>query len=634
MSARAALAVDVGGTFTDAVVQTPAGRFTGKQPTTPDDQSRGVLAAAEEALAAAGSTLADVDSFIHGMTVTTNAMLEGRFARTALLTTAGFTDLEELGRQNRAELYRLTAANPSPVVPPELRFAIDERCGPDGVVVPLDTASARSAIKAAVAAGAEAIAVCLLFSFRHPEHELRLRELARELAPGVHVSLSHEVVGTFREFERLTTTVLDAALSPLLSGYLKNLSARGLPEPLVMLSNGGTVPAAVAGANASWTVLSGPAGGAVGAARAAERLGARRAVAVDMGGTSTDISLVRDGAVSVASTRRIAGRPIALPAVDVVTVGAGGGSIAWVDRGGALRVGPHSAGALPGPACYGHGGDLATVTDANLLLGNLPGDNPLAGDLRLDREAAELALARLGEQLGRSALETARGVIEIANLELLRAISSVTVARGIDPREYSLIAFGGAGPMHGAALAEALGIDHVICPQSSGVLSARGMLESGVRRDRSLSLVRALDQLTESELAALCDRLADESCLELGLARASAEIEVTHELRYGGQAFELPVEAAFADLSEAFHAAHREHFGFADRDCPIELVTLRVSVAAPSLPGQASKPRGRTPGVAAGPTRIDRPDTTIVVPQGWTATRTDGDVVLERGRAR
>ncbi|MGH2958591.1 MAG: hydantoinase/oxoprolinase N-terminal domain-containing protein, partial [Solirubrobacterales bacterium] len=305
MTARTTLAVDVGGTFTDAVVSSARGVFTGKTATTPEDQSIGVLAAAREALLAGEVEPREVSDFVHGMTVTTNALLEGRFARTALLTTAGFTDIDEIGRQNRADLYRLGAARPAPIVPPDLRFGVVERCGPEGVIVPIDLVSARTALEAAINAGAESIAVCLLFSFRFPEHELAIRALANELDPSLHVSLSHETVGTFREYERCATTIADAALSPLLSGYLSRLTERaieaGLPAPQVMLSNGGTVPAETAGRNASWTVLSGPAGGAVGAARSAERRDEPKALAFDMGGTSTDISLVRDGAVATSA---------------------------------------------------------------------------------------------------------------------------------------------------------------------------------------------------------------------------------------------------------------------------------------------------------------------------------------------
>lgn len=659
MSARTTLAVDVGGTFTDAVVNGPAGTFVGKTPTTPDDQSIGVLAAAEAALQAGGLQANEVDVFLHGMTVTTNALLEGTLARTALLTTAGFTDLEELGRQNRADLYDLAKTRPKPIAPADLRFGISERCGPDGVIVPLDEHSARRAIAAALAGGAESIAVCLLFAFRYPAHELRVRELVCEADPGIHVSLSHEAVGTFREYERCATTVADAALSPLLSGYLKRLTTRaeeaGLPAPQVMLSNGGTVPAHVAGSNASSTVLSGPAGGAVGAARSAVRRGANRAIGFDMGGTSTDISLVDDGEVAIVAEREIAGRPIALPAVDISTVGAGGGSIAWRDHGGALRVGPHSAGARPGPACYGHGGSEPTVTDANLVLGYLAADSPLAGGLTLDQAAAERALSRLGEPLGLNLIETAEGVIEIANLEMLRATTAATVARGLDPREHALIAFGGAGPMHAAAIADALEIRRVICPAGCGVLSAWGISVAGPRRDRSRSIVRSLDAIAPGELEEIEQDIARLAASELGAGQEFTH-QPTYDLRYAGQAFELPVSAPHERLSAAFHHAHEQRFGFADAGGDVELVTLRVSAFAatktsenvPQPAGGAGRGTRRAwfggelietvvlagapePGERlAGPALIEQEQATIVVPPGWTASSTGGDVVLER----
>jgi N-methylhydantoinase A len=401
------LGVDVGGTFTDAALLAGDALVTGKSPTTPGDQSEGVMAAVSEALAAADATASDVERFVHGMTVGTNALLEGRVARTALLATEGFTDLEELGRQARAELYRLCAGHPPPLVPAELRVAVPERTGPDGVLRALDEDALRSALSEL---DFEAAAVCLLWGFRHPEHERRAAELVEEAVPKAHVSTSHETAGVFREYERCATTVVDAALSPLLRGYLERLTERareaGLPEPEVMLSSGGTASAGTAARHASWTVLSGPAGGAVGAARmaaarggadgrggggadgrgggahagGAARVGAGGgdAVGLDMGGTSCDVSLIVGGAAAVGSGREVGGRALALPMVDVHTVGAGGGSIAWRDAGGALRVGPRSAGADPGPACYGRGGEDATVTDANLLLGHLDADAPLA----------------------------------------------------------------------------------------------------------------------------------------------------------------------------------------------------------------------------------------------------------------
>jgi N-methylhydantoinase A len=663
VSSRTILAVDVGGTFTDAVVNSPGGVFTAKTPTTPHDQSEGVIEAAGLALVAAGLRPGDVDSFIHGMTVTTNALLEGNFAPTALLTTAGFTDLEEIGRQNRAELYRLERARPPAIVPVELRFGLPERCGPDGVITALEDEAAETAVRGAVAAGAKAIAVCLLFSFRHPEHELIVRRAAERVAPELHVSLSHEVVGTFREYERLATTVLDAALGPLMSGYLARLSERcerlGLPEPQVMLSNGGTVPARIAGTNASWTVLSGPAGGAVGAARCAQRARADKGLAFDMGGTSTDISLADEGSVALSSAREIAGRPVALPAVDIKTVGAGGGSIAWRDSGGALRVGPRSAGARPGPACYGFGGREATVTDANLLLGHLAAGSQLAGGLKLDADAAEGALARLGESLGLDAHATALGVIEIANLEMLRATTAATVARGIDPRERALIAFGGAGPMHAAAIAEALEIETVICPDVCGVLSAWGMSTSGIRRDRSRSIVRPLAEITPDELAGIEQELAGAAAEELGGVADRRAGVATYELRYRGQAFELGVTAAHGQLGEQFHRAHEERFGFARPNEIVELVTVRVSVGAPGtnfagssartapstasrtqtawfdgLPHETTVLRGPPLAATAGPLLIELPEATIVVPPRWQAHSRGPDIVLTREARR
>src|SRR4051794_11106709 len=404
------LGVDVGGTFTDAALIAGDRLVTGKAPTTPRDQSEGVMAAVEEALGGADAQASEVERFVHGMTVGTNALLEGRVARTALLATEGFTDLEELGRQARAELYRLCAGHPPPLVPAELRVAVPERTGPDGVLRELDEEALRSALEDL---DAEAAAVCLLWGFRHPGHERRVGSLVEEAVPGIHVSTSHETAGVFREYERCATTVVDAALSPLLRGYLERLteSAReaGLPEPEVMLSSGGTASAAIAGRHASWTVLSGPAGGAVGAARMARS----DAVGLDMGGTSCDVSLIVGGAAAVSSGREVGGRALALPMVDVHTVGAGGGSIAWRDAGGALRVGPRSAGADPGPACYGLGGEEPTVTDANLLVGHLGEDSPLAGGVRLDRAAAERAVGALAEELGLSVEDAAVGIIRV-----------------------------------------------------------------------------------------------------------------------------------------------------------------------------------------------------------------------------
>jgi N-methylhydantoinase A len=605
------LGVDVGGTFTDAVLATPGGLVTAKAPTTPGDQSEGVLSAVHAALDRAGAGAEQVERFVHGMTVGTNALLEGKVARTALLATEGFTDIEELGRQARAELYRLCAGHPPPLVPPELRIPVPERCGPEGVIEELDRDELQRRIDAAP--GFESAAVCLLWGFRHVEHE---RACGAALDSAIHVSLSNEAAGVFREYERCATTVVDAALSPLLRRYLERLAARaveaGLPEPEIMLSGGGVAPAAVAAKHGSWTVLSGPAGGAVGGASA----GAPEAVCLDMGGTSSDVSIVSGGRVRQSGGREVAGRALAIPMVDVHTVGAGGGSIAWRDAGGALRVGPRSAGADPGPACYGHGGEKPTVTDANLLLGNIDITVPLPGGIDLDHTAAVRAVERLADELGLELEETARGILRVANAEMAGAVRVMTVERGIDPRELTLIAFGGAGPMHGAAVADELGMKRVLVPPASGVLSAVGMVVSERRVDLVESVLLMGDALTRAAVTDAIERLAADARDQLG--SDAGEVRPAYDVRYVGQAFELTVrsEPEPDEIRNAFEKAHEERYGFSDRDADIELVTVRVAVAQP---GSGVRPEK------------DALEPSIVVPDGWIAwLDKDRAWVLER----
>jgi N-methylhydantoinase A len=649
------LGVDVGGTFTDAALLAGERLVTGKAPTTPGDQSEGVMDAVAEALDGAGAAAGEVRRFVHGMTVGTNALLEGRVARTALLATEGFTDLEELGRQARPELYRLCAGHPPPLVPAELRVAVPERTGPDGVLRKLDEEALRRAL---ADIDAEAVAVCLLWGFLYPDHERRVAELAQEELPGVHVSTSHETAGLFREYERCATTVVDAALSPLLRGYLERLTERardaGLPEPEVMLSSGGTAAAASAARHGSWTVLSGPAGGAVGAARMAVATGAGDAVGLDMGGTSCDVSLALGGLAAVGAGRQVGGRALALPMVDVHTVGAGGGSIAWADPGGALRVGPHSAGADPGPASYGRGGEHPTVTDANLLLGYLDADSPLAGGVRLDRDAAERAVAALGQELGLALDDTAAGIARVASTEMAQAVRVVTVERGIDPRDLALVPFGGAGPLHAAQIAEELGMRRVVVPNASGVLSALGLVVSERRRDLVESVLLAGDRLTRENVAAVVRRLGERGRDELG--EADAELRAGYDLRYAGQAFELTIPGELepdpGELRRAFDRAHDDRYGYSDPKAELELVTVRVAVA---LPGEELRPaeavpaaeRGTRParfgdevldatllgsGEAAvdGPAIFELPGSTLVVPPGWRADASVDAVSMER----
>jgi N-methylhydantoinase A len=400
------LGVDVGGTFTDAVLLDDGAVHTAKVPTTPRRESAGVMRAVEAVLERAGAEADAVEVFAHGMTVGTNALLEERGARTALVATRGFADVLEIGRQDRPRLYRLCAPKPAPLVAPELRFEAGERIGPSGVVELLADDEPERLAAAIAASGAESVAVCLLFSYLDPSHEERIASDLRQRLPGVHVSASHEVLPRFREYERCSTTVIDAYLSPLLGRYLGRLgeaaAEAGLPQPLVMSSSGGVAPADEAARAGAWSVLSGPAGGAVGAGLLAQLSGDGDALGFDMGGTSCDVCVVEAGEVRRTDSREIDGRPIQLPMVDVHTVGAGGGSIGWRDPGGALRVGPQSAGAEPGPACYGRGGSEPTVTDANLLLGHLAGDSRLAGGVDLDPEAAERAVVELGRPAKRS----------------------------------------------------------------------------------------------------------------------------------------------------------------------------------------------------------------------------------------
>jgi N-methylhydantoinase A len=656
------LGVDVGGTFTDAALLSGDGAVVAaKAPTTPEDQSLGVMAAIDAALERAGASAGDVRAFAHGMTVATNALLEGRAARTALVATEGFTDVLDLGRQARPDLYRLCAAHPPALVPPELRFAAPERMTPEGTLRELTEDNARALADAVAAARPESVAVALLHAYRHPEHERRIGELLAERLPGVPVSLSHEAVGTVREFERTATTVVDAALAPLVGGYLRRLAGRaaeaGLPEPAIMLSSGGVAPAGEAAGHAAWTVLSGPAGGAAAAALAAGRAGESHALCFDMGGTSCDVCVVAGGRVPVVAGREVGGRPIALPTVDVHTVGAGGGSIAWRDAGGALRAGPRSAGADPGPASYGRGGTEPTVTDANLVLGRLPAGGSLAGGVRLDADAAEHAVARLADALGLDAVACAEGIVRVADAEMARAMRVMTVERGADPRPWALLAFGGAGALHAAAIAEELGMRRVLVPRGSGVLSAIGLVAAERRRDVQRSVVRRGTELTQDALSGDVAELA-------GVATAGLqdpEVRPAFDVRYAGQSHELTVRGSEHpdpfDLRAAFEDEHEARYGHRDTEADIEVVTVRVAAALPApelrpaaapeaAPTRSWRPvrfagdwheaqvlQGDAPAGAsvAGPAIWELADTTVAIPPGWRAeVLPDGAIRLER----
>ena len=580
-SGVAILGVDVGGTFTDAVFLDGDELRTAKVPTA-ERQEESVLAAVRAVVGGAR-----VERFAHGTTVATNALLERRGAVTAFVGNEGFEHLLHTRRQTRAHLYRLCAPQPEPLVPLERCLGVPGRLGPDGELVPLGEAPP-------LPDGVEAVAVCLLFSFRDPSHELEVVRILRERYPHVHVVASHEVAPEFREYERASTTTADAYLAPVTARYLHALAAAardaGLPSPLVMLSSGGVVPLDEAAAHPASILVSGPAGGVVGAGLLARRAGFADAIAFDMGGTSTDVCLLPGGRAARVAERQLGGFPIRLPTVDLHTVGAGGGSLVRVDAGGAIRVGPESAGAHPGPACYGRGGG-ATVTDANLLLGRLPAELP--GGLVLDADAARAALAGVDPA----------AVVEVVNAEMLRALRVVSVERGHDPRDFALVAFGGAGPLHACALAEELGIGAVLVPAAAGVLSALGLVASDVRRDRVTSYVRPLEA---------CD----------DLPRAGEA-----ELRYRGQSFELTVPLG-GDLAEAFHQAHQERYGYAEREREIELVAVRTAELTPG-PDVSFLATDRHK--LSGPELVELAGATCWVPDGWHGeTNDDGTLVLTR----
>ena len=654
------LGVDVGGTFTDAVLLDEGAVHTAKVPTTPGEESTGVLRAIEEVMERAGAGAGDVEAFAHGMTVGTNALLEERGARTALVATRGFADVLEIGRQDRPHLYRLCSPTPLPLVDRELRFEAEERIGPEGVVTPLADGEPERLAQLVESSGAESVAICLLFSYLDHSHERRIAEHLRERLPGVHVSVSHEVLPRFREYERTSTTAIDAYLSPLLGRYLGRLAeatdAARLPRPQVMLSSGGIAPAEEAARAGAWSVLSGPAGGAVGARLLARASGAGNALGFDMGGTSCDVCVIEDGEVRRTDARKIDGRTIQLPAVDVHTVGAGGGSIAWRDSGGALRVGPRSAGAEPGPASYGRGGGEPTVTDANLLLGHLARDSRLAGGVDLDAGAAEAAVDRLARDLGLDRLQTAAGIVRVANQEMIRALRVVTVERGVDPRGFALLPFGGAGPMHAAAIAAELGIGEILCPRASGVLSALGLCASDRRRDTARTVM-----LSGAELSA--ERIATEVGAMIragGGALGDARPEVVYGMRYAGQAFELPVSGPVepdpARLVEDFERAHEERYGHRDPDGEVVLVDIRLALVAPgpeprpmaAARGELERSarevwfggrwlstpvlRGEPPAGtgAEGPVVFELPEATLVLPPGWSAEVDEAGTIVAR----
>jgi N-methylhydantoinase A/oxoprolinase/acetone carboxylase beta subunit len=663
------IGLDIGGTFTDIVALDRDGRLAlTKVPSTPKDLLEGIGAATQRILDIAGAKPGDVERFIHGTTVATNAILEQKGAVTAVLTTAGFEDVLELGRMKRSRMYDLEMDPETPtfLAPRRRRVGVRERLDAKGrVLVPLHDDDVREAVLALRAQGVSALAVCYLFSFVNPVHEQRTREIVAALAPDISVSLSSEVDPTFREYERLCVTTFDAYLGPVVKRYLAGLAdtLRGLgvgAPPLIMRSRGGIVSAALAARQPVTLFLSGPAGGVIGARFAAERSGVHDFVSLDMGGTSNDVGVVRDGAPLLVGEGSIGPYPVRTPMVDVNTIGAGGGSIAWIDAAGGLRVGPRSAGAEPGPACYGRGGDEATVTDASVVLGYLNPARFAGGAMALDVAAAERAVATIGQRLGVDRVAAAAGIHRVVNARMADQIRLVTIKRGYDPRQFSLVVLGGAGPVHGAALAAEMDMAEVLVPEAPGVLAAFGLLAAAIEHHHARTQQSRTDVADLREVntcLADLDAAGRARMREEGAPASEVRVAYAADMRYVGQAYELEVPIAapltrerVADIVAAFHATHERIYGYARPQQVAEFVNFRAVHTYP-LPRPVVKPaarasrtladarigerrayfggyvpttlyeRARLPLGArlAGPAIVEQDDTTTVIPPGVTA---------------
>lgn len=646
--------VDTGGTFTDFVLIQDGAVRIHKEVSTPDDPSRAILNGLAT-LGIAGSHM----TVIHGSTVATNAVLERKGARVALITTAGFADILEIGRQTRPRIYGFEMRRAAPLVPAKLRFEVRERLDERGhALLPLDPASVTEALTTLAREQVESLALCLLFSFVNPEHEHIIAEQAR--AMGLYVSASADVLPEFREYERASTVVLNAYVGPIIDRYLGQLEG-GLPpgaQVRIMQSNGGSISTTTARREAARTLLSGPAAGVVGAAFMAKASGFEQIISFDMGGTSTDVAHV-SRTIAETSEGSVGGYPMRLPMIDIHTVGAGGGSIAWFDTGGALRVGPASAGANPGPAAYGRGGTEPTVADANIVLGRLIPEHVLGGALPIDPAAASAAVSKLARRLALSPEEAALGMLRIVTAHMEGAIRVISVQRGYDPRECTLVAFGGAGPLHACELAASLRIPRVLIPPVAGVLSAFGMLAADIVKDYVRTVMLPLTG-SNAVIAAELARLTDQGRLDLideGCAEGRIVIECALDLRYVGQSYELTVPFDDgADMASAFHHAHARRFGYSDEGEPVQIVNVRVKarglVDTPPMPGQTGDKVARAatrrshrvafsgadgqltwrqtpvymrerlaPGaVLAGPAIVAQYDSTTVLPPDWSAT--------------
>ncbi len=685
--ARWRIGVDSGGTFTDiCLFDEQAGRLeVWKVPSTPDDPSRGIAEGVEQSLRRVASEAAKpgaaVVYFGHGTTVATNALIQHKGVKTGLITTDGFRDLLEIGRQKRPDLYDLQADKPLTLVPRDLRLEVPERVRHTGEVErPLDEKAVRAAARALKAADVKAVAVSFLYGFLRPEHEQRTVAILREELPDVFVSAGHEIAPEFREYERLSTVVLNAYLGPVMASYIQRLSPRlealGMTAtPHLTQSNGGVIGFATAADMPVRTVLSGPSTGVVGAQAVGKAAGFSDLITFDMGGTSTDVALLQGGQCRLASEATVHGYPIKAPMLDIHTVGAGGGSIAYVDAGGFLKVGPRSCGADPGPVCYDRGNREPAVTDANVVLQTLNPEYLLGGRMKIRQDLAKQAIAGLAERLGLGLYETAQGIVSVVTANMARAIRVISVQRGHDPRDYVLMAFGGAGPLHAARLARELEISRVLVPANPGILCAMGLLLTDLRADFALTRLVPATEASAAEVAdglGALGRRADEWFTHEGIAVADRRLARTADMRYRGQNYELgepvpegPISpATMGVLAERFAEAHRQRYGFTAKDDPVQIVTLRLEAtgvvnkaelksqpdASPDAASAVTSHRpvwlpergdfvstpvyGRDklrPGNRfAGPAVVEQMDTTTLIPPGWRA-RVDGwgNLILE-----
>jgi N-methylhydantoinase A len=668
--------VEVGGTFTDLVAIGPGGVTVTKVPSTPASPDEGAF----DALVESGIPLDSIDDLAHGSTVATNAVLERKGFRTAFVTTRGFRDILLLQRHGRSRIYDLEYRKPEPVVERAASLEVTERIGADGgVITPLDAdAVRRELIPALREGGYQAVAVCLLNGYVNPAHEVALGALIRDALPDVTVSLSHEVTREFREFERASTTTLSAYVQPVIDRYISRFEARLAANGFtgrfsVMQSNGGRLPAGAMRSNAVNALLSGPAAGVIGAARQAGRAGYGNLLTFDMGGTSTDVSVVTGGRPQLTNEFEIDGLPIRVPLIDIHTIGAGGGSIVWIDDGGMLRVGPRSAGAVPGPACYLRGGAEPTLTDAHVIRQTVRAEAFLGGRMKIDPEASRAAFEPIAAQFGMSLEEAADSAVQLANANVVRAIQLISTERGLDPRDYVLAPFGGAGPLHAARVAEELGVATIVVPPSAGVISAYGLIASDFTQFSSLTRRVVADGTAADVLRAAFAEMRTEAVERARAMRLEGDLklEFTADMRFVGQAFEVP--AAFdpgelpgltaADVAARFREAHHKVYFFGgEATKPVEFVSFRLGVTLPlaELPllheteaGSAHDgefdlfdnrrwQRGRLVGRAhlrvgeeiAGPALLEDPTSTVFLPAGWTATRDEADNTVMKWRGR